>query len=47
MGQKLLASRKQKTLNEHARNIDGMDDEFEEAEFSAAHFDMRTVIQLL
>lgn len=45
-GKALMACKKPKALNDNARVKDG-DDEFEEADYSAAHFDMKVVLQML
>lgn len=46
-GKKLLASKKPRQLNEAVRLLDGAEDEFEEAEYSAVHFDMKVVLAML
>lgn len=47
MGKALLASKKPKQLNDNARSADGAEDEFEENEYSAAHFDLNLVLKML
>lgn len=47
IGKALAASKKPKVLNDGARGVDGIEDEFDEAEYSAAHFDSKLVMQML
>ena len=44
MGKALLACKKPKALNDSVRYADGAEDEFEEQEYSAAHFDLKMVL---
>jgi len=46
-GKKLVAAKRPKALNDAVRLGEGLDDEYEEAEYSAAHFDMKVVLELL
>lgn len=47
VGQALLASKKPKALNDSARLAEGAEDEYEEAEYSAAHWDQKTLLKII
>lgn len=47
LGKQLIASKKVKQLNKAAHPLEGFEDEFEEAEYSAAHFDQRLVVKMI
>lgn len=47
IGKALAATKKPKNLNDNAKGVDGIEDEFDEAQFSAAHFDQKLVMQML
>jgi hypothetical protein len=47
MGKALLQCKKPKALNDNVRYADGAEDEFEEQEYSACHFDLKLVLQML